>query len=577
MPYPMTAVFRTALCSTLMLLASLFVWSPARAAATGEQTTAVILVNFSDNTQQVKTVAEVQQLVFGDTSDYLWESSYHQMFLSGNVFGWFTIPLSSTVCDINAIATEGNTAATAAGANLAAYSQVIYMFPSNSGCGWSGTGGPNLTGQRQIFIHAAAGFSVKVISHELGHRFGLMHSDAWDCDAGTLTGTCTKQGYADPTDVMGNRTGHYTAYQKERLGWLNNGASPPITTVTTSGRYTISPYEAATNAPKALKILKSVDPATGDKTWYYVEYRQPVGFDAYMGTLGNLTKGVMVHTGTEGAIATSLVLDMTPNTSTLTKSSDFEDGALLVGRSYTDTAAGFTISLAAADSTGATIDISVANATPTCTHTAPTVSLSGPTTAVAAGTTQTYALNLTNTDSSACSATSYSLAKSLPSGWTGTLGAASLTVSPGASASTTLSVTSPTTAAAGSYAVAAGISSASSVHTTSATATYSVAAAAALSESVGTDKTAYLRSETVYMSARVLNGGTPTSGASVRFNVTSPTGTVTTLTATSGSDGFARATLKLGKTRSLVGTWQLRADATYGGANATASNTFSVR
>ena len=205
---PITAL-RAALASTLILFSLLAL--PARAAVVGEQKTAVILVNFTDNTEQTRTVAEVQKLVFGDTSDYLWENSYHQAFLSGDVFGWYTIPLSATLCDIGVIADEGNKAATAAGANLANYEQVIYMFPSNSGCGWSGTGGPNLTGQRQIFIHAAAGFSVKVIAHELGHRYGLMHSDGWDCDAGPNSGNCLKQGYADPTDVMGNRTGQQVA------------------------------------------------------------------------------------------------------------------------------------------------------------------------------------------------------------------------------------------------------------------------------------------------------------------------------------------------------------------------------
>ena len=37
---------------------------------------------------------------------------------------------------------------------------------------------------------------------------------------------------ADDYDLVGNNVGgHYSAYQKERLGWLDDGVSPPITTV----------------------------------------------------------------------------------------------------------------------------------------------------------------------------------------------------------------------------------------------------------------------------------------------------------------------------------------------------------
>ena len=47
---------------------------------------------------------------------------------------------------------------------------------------------------------------------------------------------------------------HFNAVQKELLGWLNYGGSPPITTVQTSGVYTIEPFETAGSNPKALKV-----------------------------------------------------------------------------------------------------------------------------------------------------------------------------------------------------------------------------------------------------------------------------------------------------------------------------------
>lgn len=115
--------------------------------------------------------------------------------------------------------------------------------------------------------------------------------------------------------------------------------------------------------------------------------------------------------------------------------------------------------------------------TPVCTRAAPTISLTGPATAATAGSLRNYALTLTNRDSSACAATYFSLAKRVPAGWTGSL-AAGLSLAPGASSTIVYGVTSPGTAAAGTYGIGAGVSSGSgSTHTAGASATYTIATA----------------------------------------------------------------------------------------------------
>jgi hypothetical protein len=334
---------------------------------------------------------------------------------------------------------------------------------------------------------------------------------------------------------------------------------------------------------KGLKVLKSVNAANGEKTWYYIEYRQPVGFDRTLtDDGGNLTQGVLIHTGvvTTSNFATSLLLDMTPNSNAV-GAYDVLDGALGIGRSYSDATSGISISLVSADAAGAVVDVTVGSAqAPACTRAAPSLALAGPTTAVPAGTAGSYTLTMTNRDSGSCAATSFALARSVPAGWTGVLGSNSLSLSAGASGSTTLTVTSPTGVAAGSYAIGAGASSTvGSVHTANASGTYQVAApsASSLSETVATDKAAYVRGETVAMQAKVLKSGVAVNGATVRFVVVLPGGSSTTLTATTGSDGVARAGYKSGKGKAAVGNYQLRADASSGGATATATTTFSVR
>src|SRR5439155_8381872 len=162
--------------------------------------------------------------------------------------------------------------------------------------------------------------------------------------------------YGDVFDVMGTPSaGHFSAFQKERLRWLNSAASPPITTVLTDGAYTLDAYELAGSAPKALKILKSTDSITGQRTWYYVEARQAIGFDAplatYPTTYPNATAGVIIHIGSESSGNSSYLLDMTPGSA----SWDWRDPALLMGQSFSDADAGVTITPASVTKTGAVV------------------------------------------------------------------------------------------------------------------------------------------------------------------------------------------------------------------------------
>jgi len=247
----------------------------------GEQPTLVILVNFTDKVTQPYTVSQARDVVFNTTSGWDMENSYGQTWLTGDVVGWYTIPQSSTVCDYTQLATYAKQAATAAGIPVSNYRRLLYGFPSNA-CTWWGLGtvGGNPS---QAWIKGT--FSLGVVGHEMGHNFGLYHSHSLDCGASVYATTCTMSEYGDTMDIMGGASSaHTNAYQKERLGWLDYGVSPPSTTVTASGTYTLAPFEQPGTDPKALKILQAVDSTTGRQTFYYVEYRQPIGFDAYLST-----------------------------------------------------------------------------------------------------------------------------------------------------------------------------------------------------------------------------------------------------------------------------------------------------
>ncbi len=328
----------------------------------GTQSTLVMLVNFQDDVVQPSTVSDVQTVFSGTVSDFFMENSYGQTSIAPTVVGWYTIPDSVTTCNTSQIATDAQNAAVAAGVKLSNYTRYVYVFPHDTACAFSGAS--NVGGKpSESWINGT--MDPHVLDHELGHAFGLWHSHLLDCGtSATICSNGTEVEYGDLVDTMGvpqTAFAHYNAFQKERLGWLNYGASPSIQTVTGSGTYTINVYEQGGLAgPSTLKILKSTDPTTGAKTWYYLEARKALGLDAFLsGSIyytQNETNGVLFHIGTDGNGNTSNLLDMTPATPT---TSGWWDMSLGVGQSFTDPSAGITFTVTSVSSTGATVQVTM--------------------------------------------------------------------------------------------------------------------------------------------------------------------------------------------------------------------------
>jgi len=554
----------------------------------GEQRTLVILVNFQDKpTEQPWTVDQARRLVFGTVSDYLRENSYGNTWLGGDVLGWFTIPIDSTyliqldgggtICDQLGIARYAKQQAAAAGANLASYSRYVYMFPSSS-CQWSGTASIGGT-PSETWINGY--LQLDVVAHELGHNLGLEHSHSIACNGNSIGAGCTYVEYGNGLDVMGwSPSGHFHAFQKERLGWLNSGALvPPITTVSTSGDYAIAPYETSGTAAKALKILKSVDPTTGARTWYYVEYRQALGFDTVLASTGsanmmlssNVLSGVLVHMDSEdNGGADNYLLDMTPATYDLYT----RDPALDVGGSFSDTIAGVTISTLWANQTNAGVRVTLAQSS--CVRANPTVTMSPASQSAKAGSALSYAVTVVNNDSAGCGSSGFALQGNAPTGWGTSVVASTLLLSAAASGSTTVTITSPGTAAAASYAVAvSATNNAESAYAASAAGTYTVASS--LSTTVATDKSSYAPGAQVMIIATVTSGGKAASGTSVAFKITKPNGTTVSQNVTTKTNGQAVYTLRLSKQKDPKGVYGVGATASIGSAAASGTTSFTVQ
>ncbi len=429
----------------------------------GEKRTLVFLVNFQDKAEQPYTQQQAYDLVFGQVSDFFRENSNDQTWLSGDVTGWYTLPLSSTSCDHYSIANLANEAAAQAGTDTANYDRYVYVFPKNA-CSWSGLG---TMGGNPGTAWINGSFRLNIVAHELGHNFGLYHSKSQDCGASAIGDSCAVSQYGDLLDTMGNRNGaHFNAFQKSRLGWLNG-----LVTAESDGTYTLEPYETAPGTnPKALRVLKGIDPTTGQKDWYYVEYRQAIGFDDFLATNDNVQNGVIVHTATDADGNSSHLLDMTPDSDPW---DDWADPALMTGDSFTDADAGVTISTNWSDSNGVTVDVALGPQP--CVTAAPGLSLSpsvGPW--VAPGSAVTYSVTVTNHDNASCSNTTVDLTTVLPAGWNSAFASPQVQLAPGDSASVKLDVTSADNANDGYYDLS--ITAATGAQEATAMATYVVSA-----------------------------------------------------------------------------------------------------
>jgi hypothetical protein len=326
------------------------------AKATASHSVLVVAFKFSDTASDPLPVASVQNVMTGTTGSvakFFAEASYGQHLLNVTVPSqWFrsATMATPTTCNYTALASAGDAAAVAAGYSPSSYEFRVYMFPRVAACGWSGLA--YIGSPKQAWINGPSSVTTSVVGHEMGHNFGLLHAASVDCGARAIGGTCSVSEYGDPFNTMGNqRAAHFDATQKALLGWI------PATSVKThstgSATYVLSPIENAGAAVYAVKI-----PASAKRT-YWLEYRQPIGFDAFLSAYPNNGAQVRVASpfetlcgGCDGYSDDTQLLDLTTSTAT------FTDGTLPVGGSYTDPNYGFTINVISATPTALTVQVS---------------------------------------------------------------------------------------------------------------------------------------------------------------------------------------------------------------------------
>jgi hypothetical protein len=186
-----------------------------------------------------------------------------------------------------------------------------------------------------------------------------------------------------------------------------------------------------------------------------------------------------------------------------------------------------------------------------------------------------YSVSITNNDSAGCTATNYALSSTQPSGWPSSFSAGALLVAPAATGSVTWTLTVPAGTAPATYATS--ISGTGGAVPGSANFNCTVLAAPLpLTVSVTPGSGTYSAKTTPSFTAKVLNGSTPQSGATVRFTVTAPNGSVDTGSATTNSTGQASWSFKLNP-KDPKGVYNVTAAGTYGVQTGTGATQFTVQ
>lgn len=304
----------------------------------GEQKTLVIPVYFEE--MPTTNIQDIYAKVFSENYDpdgdglsdsinsWVKEVSYGKAWLTGEVAPqWYLGSLSeSEKCDIK-YARISALSAVYQQINVLPYKRLILVYPDGS-CPHNGIAD---IGTPQIDLSLIAQslatkvwLSTVILDgtdeiddgtgvHEFGHTFGLYHAYNWECGNNMPPSNC----YSDPVDVydvmggVGDRA-HFNAFHKEKIGWLDK--TQIVTYIPKHGLYTIEPYE--TNSP-GIKMIKI---QLNDGTFYSIEYRRPIGYDAkilkgwYIND-GRPYEGAMVHWNNEVQKVDTHLFDLTPTDS----------------------------------------------------------------------------------------------------------------------------------------------------------------------------------------------------------------------------------------------------------------------
>lgn len=336
-------------------------FSTLAAAQTGAKPFATVLCRFADAPDAEPRPRGVYERWLGAAypglDGYWGEASEGRVGIGGSaVFGWYTLPRPRSYYFPDgrisyARLVDDCTAAADAEVYFPAYAAVNLQFNGElDGYSWGGSWTLARDGQtRTVGMTWMAAWSTQMTyAHEAGHSFGLPHSSGPYATTYDSRWDVMSVGGAWDAGQGGHVANHPIAYHKELLGWV----APARKYVAEAGTSRTVVIERGAQAPAGNYVMAQL-PIPGTSQFYTVEARRAAGYDAS----GRLpAEAVVLHrVDPRAAERPARVVDPDGN-------GDPNDAAAawLPGETFTDPAAGITVAVESATSTGFRVRISVA-------------------------------------------------------------------------------------------------------------------------------------------------------------------------------------------------------------------------
>lgn len=270
------------------------------------------------------------------------------------------------------------------------YDLDIVLFRNLPGSSFAGWNGQAYIGAKGLWMQNTT--SAGVAAHELGHNLGLFHANFWSASGDSIIGSGSNVEYGNPFDTMGvTNAGIYqfNAKFKSELNWLTPAFVTPVTSSCVVRLHAFDVPQIVSGRCYALQIRKDYDRS------YWAEFRQQFTGNPWLQNGILLNWDAWNNNSVNSAGGTEL-LDTTPGTQVGNGGED--DAALVIGRTFSDTAAGIYITPVTknSDSSDKWIDVQV-NLGPFPGNVAPLLQIAADQTSVATN----VAVNFSSTASDA--------------------------------------------------------------------------------------------------------------------------------------------------------------------------------
>lgn len=333
---------------------------------------------------------------------------------------------SAGACDYGGLGSLADQAAASAGVNLALYTHIGYVLPSNVNCSWAGLAYLGGTPGR-FYIHGANCSTTDIDVHEMGHNLTMHHAVYNGNEYGDLSCQMGRSG-------VGMR--YFNGPHQRQMDWVPS--SEVVAHTGAQREYTLAALEK-TPANDGVPMLVTLPKADTNDT-YYLSYRRKSADANYSANLGaDYDAKLSIHTWKGGGEKSYLIANLGD------------------GQTFTDPVNGWTITQLSHNDANFTARISIGapctGRTPTLRVSAQQPSPAGRSTAV------NYVVSVTNGDDASCGSGAFSLTAAVPAGWPAAqIVPAALNLAPGASTEAAMTVTAPAAAISGTFPITVTIS-----------------------------------------------------------------------------------------------------------------------